>query len=1762
MDVKTAHSVQVTPFEVFGRRYLQRERDGKEESERVRYSPCWNTEGFSEGEHELYFSGKRVVWSVGGILRQTLQVEHEVVDCNWASFQPLGSSSSSSDHNQNLCVLTQEGFTSYCGGEAFTISLPMRVSKLWKLARGILLQETESSKVWFLGSSLSELTEVVMPLPQAADSDDDDKSGDGDGGGGGGLSGGGGRRTDDDAAAAQAMQGKKHHSRICFTSTFSEEPYIICFNQERKEHEVYKYTYKEEVHVPNSVPTLVLERVPMFWSSYQYPEPASWIDFVLDAHHQENNNPTMKAYLLQRKTNQLIAFSLPRQQHGKRKQTERTTTSLGEEGTTHSVHSQEEEEEGKTSSSVEECFSITAVSATSITPLHMHNSSSNKDKAKKKKEKPLCGGPLKPVGLVVLTPESDVNLHFGSWCVCKIGLNMGGGDNSKNNSTRDSRHIKRLCHTLQSKFVAELDNGTSVCVSTQLGPAFSLTSDAMSALDAALPTELYREVFGVFIASKKSVFGSQEEEWRAFQYAFSDLVEAREEDGGAVVQQMEVGGQLNGDATTTATASSSSSSSEWDCLLNSDYHQEMLRKAPHALAITRQQGEDGEEKGSAARNRKGFQSTGATTRKLSKTQLWHILEALHALYEDCRLDMTKWSYIPSLLLLLGDLTHLIGNEAELYKARYQLDAMQAGMKSVREYRSQQYSGGEVRHYPADMFRALECLIKSTDYSPWLPTLLQYQEARFLSWSRKLLRLYESINKHWSNSLPQSKKGKSEESDFKGVVEVLVEDSWSVDDMQRLPFGLLLPIQEIIMRIRENPDLDWPCEIYMVLNRQDLAANCVTDDGALLNFPYSLGLWPQTREEEEQKVEYNVKNSSVSASNKAAAVSADGTNNADDGMSGIDIEFSRLRFSHDLRLKEVRKILSSSYPRQVQLPKGMDLSHPETNNVQQTKLHEMSMKTMALSMGRGAFSLGTLTPLPTEPFNIPELTLSGILPHQNNALITLDMNNLKSQNLLIWPQFHNGVAAGLQLAKGQAQLTRTWIVYNKAEEPSSDHAGFLMALGLQGHLGCLSITDIYRYLSQEDDMTTIGVLLGVSAANIGKMDTTISKMLFLHIPARHPAHYPELELSSLIQAAALVGVGLLYLESSHRIMTEVLLEEIVRKPNTDNWRDQEGYALAAGIGLGLVNLGRGSSTTGISDMNLEDKLCYFMNGGATHKYSNGGSKGMPKTNSSAGQQGGSSAQVMEDNLVNLNVTSPAAAYALGLMYLQTNDKTVASRFSNPESNFALDFIRPDFILLRVLFKSLIMWDQVHATHHWVEDQIPKFLRNAVKEDGSVQISGEYESDLYDVDLHTIAQCHVYALTGASVALGVRFAGTSNKNAKAILTKNILTLLRFKSKSPDIALVHTSMCNRANKPTLEQCTCMMALALSLIMAGSGDLETFRLLRALHNRDSTKSVRMTYATSMSLSMAIGFLFLGGGQLSFNTSRKSVAAILISIFPHFPASTSDNRSHLQAFRHLYVMAVENRCIEAIDVESWENIHCPLEVEVVDGPESYTCSCVTPTILPEMSKIKSISVQEGTRYWPGKIKLNNNNNEDKEEEKYGAAGGGAGGGGSSSSENSKLAIIVPRALLEKRRIYVKKKDKSLPRKTVNQLTKICTDPFIVGFANLMTEHNSSVDADDAANDEEEEQEFRTFCKQVLYENMEEALMKLYLGMKVLSNQLVAKASSYGKLTDSTDLLNLWSLNMAHAWCTFPGVFSGKSMVDHGFVRKCWSETAKALDLE
>lgn len=117
-------------------------------------------------------------------------------------------------------------------------------------------------------------------------------------------------------------------------------------------------------------------------------------------------------------------------------------------------------------------------------------------------------------------------------------------------------------------------------------------------------------------------------------------------------------------------------------------------------------------------------------------------------------------------------------------------------------------------------------------------------------------------------------------------------------------------------------------------------------------------------------------------------------------------------------------------------------------------------------------------------------------------------------------------------------------------------------------------------------------------------------------------------------------------------------------------------------------------------------------------------------------------------------------------------------------------------------------------------------------------------------------------------------------------------------------------------------MLSLALALIMAGTGDVGAFRTLRAVRKRLETE---MHYGHNMAINMAIGLLFLGSGAYSveatkdgqrvrrptpgpFDVSDKfTVASLMCALFPIFPKDPSDNRHHLQALRHFWLMVVRD---------------------------------------------------------------------------------------------------------------------------------------------------------------------------------------------------------------------------------------------------------------
>lgn len=207
------------------------------------------------------------------------------------------------------------------------------------------------------------------------------------------------------------------------------------------------------------------------------------------------------------------------------------------------------------------------------------------------------------------------------------------------------------------------------------------------------------------------------------------------------------------------------------------------------------------------------------------------------------------------------------------------------------------------------------------------------------------------------------------------------------------------------------------------------------------------------------------------------------------------------------------------------------------------------------------------------------------------------------------------------------------------------------------------------------------------------------------------------------------------------------------------------------------------------------------------------------------------QVREGDLLNTDVTAPGATLALGLMFLGTGNRSVAAWMDPPDTHAVLDTVRPDLLLLRVVARALVMWDNIEPTINWMFKQFPKWIRDEVcrpPEKGS-QLVGDPESFSYvsgsnipiffllifvDSCGHCIYSLHLFIfhrqaycniLAGSALSMGLRYAGTQHQKARSTLNK----VFRMFLKSGKLHLISS-----AGKPTVEQCLVLTLLASSLV------------------------------------------------------------------------------------------------------------------------------------------------------------------------------------------------------------------------------------------------------------------------------------------------------------------------------------------------------------
>lgn len=760
-----------------------------------------------------------------------------------------------------------------------------------------------------------------------------------------------------------------------------------------------------------------------------------------------------------------------------------------------------------------------------------------------------------------------------------------------------------------------------------------------------------------------------------------------------------------------------------------------------------------------------------------------------------------------------------------------------------------------------------------------------------------------------------------------VIQMLINMDMTRTDIERLPVALHLMIAECLELGRLSPPMGCSPPTYELILRSELLEHT--------RYQYSAELYSVKFSKANIDAEDSLSPRCPPNPNGfSRAESAD-----DDGMENIDTKLLSLRFPDDLRIAEVRRLLISSEPVLIDITQSPGISDHEFIEEQEKQLYALCTRTMTLPMGRGMFTLRTSIPTPTESMPIPKLCLTGKEPVKG---ATIEMQQIEfPANMNMWPSFHNGVAAGLRISPYAKDVDSTWIVYNKPKGPTeitTEHAGFLMALGLNGHLKTLSFMSIYDYLVKCDEMTSVGLLLGISATHRGTMDTTTTKLLSVHIEALLPATALELDIPQNIQVASLMGVGLIYQGTAKRHIAEVLLQEIGRPPGPEmeNSVERESYALTAGLALGLVTLGHGEAPAGLRDLQLPDTLHYYMVGGNKR----------PLLGSQKEKYKLPSFQVREGDTVNIDVTAPGATLALGLMFFDTNNKAVAQWMEPPDTSYLLDLVRPDLLLLRTIARGLILWKEVKPTSEWLFDQFPANLRFDVNR-GPVT-----KKDLIDHEAITQAYCNIIA--GAAFCIGLKYAGTENKEAFKSLKKTIKLFLGFTGKYVG---------EYAGRATVESSLMLILISISLVYAGTGDLEVMRIIRYLRSRIGVAHSQVTYGSQMAIHMSLGFLFLGAGRYTLSKKPEAVAALVCALFPKFPNHSNDNRYHLQAFRHLYVLAVEPRLFLPRDLDTKKLCLCQISYTEMGKTELKRLP-MAPCMLPDLNTIKSVIVDD-QNYWP-----------------------------------------------------------------------------------------------------------------------------------------------------------------------------------------------------
>ncbi|KAL2865986.1 anaphase promoting complex subunit 1 [Aspergillus lucknowensis] len=719
-------------------------------------------------------------------------------------------------------------------------------------------------------------------------------------------------------------------------------------------------------------------------------------------------------------------------------------------------------------------------------------------------------------------------------------------------------------------------------------------------------------------------------------------------------------------------------------------------------------------------------------------------------------------------------------------------------------------------------------------------------------------------------------------------------------IETFPEGVSAPLYEAVLQSQMHASTSWSPTLLRLVDRDDLSIAT-----SLSNASRPLPAPPQAIASHDAMRDYHhISNS---------ALEIDAINSFEASAEADRFSITRLIFRDDKRFIEAARLLNQSKAPAAECTPEPEWTDSDLLEAQKEVVQLVTLRTLSIPTGRAMLAFSGRLPLLTEKLPIPSFSLQCVMK-PSNVTISADRASF-SEEKVCWAFFHNGVSTGLAISRNSKGIDTSWILFNKPQDLTNRHAGFLLALGLNGHLKSLAKWVAFKYLTPKHTMTSIGLLLGLSASYMGTMDTLITRLLSVHVTRMLPLGAAELNLSPLTQTAGIMGIGLLYCNSQHRRMSEVMLSEIETaeseesSASNEDLRD-EGYRLAAGFALGLINLGRGKDLKGMRDMHIVERLLAV----------------------AVGTKNVDLAHILDR-------ATAGATIAFAIIFMKTNDAILAQKIDIPDTAVRFDYVRPDIFLLRTLARHLIMWDNIRPSDGWFVESLPDVYRRRYRLVGVRRLQSN------DMPFFNI-------IAGLCFALGLRYAGSAKPEVRDILLSYLdqfIRICRLPAANYDGKLARNSVRN---------CQDVVALSAAAVMAGTGDLTLFRRLRSLHGRVDPDT---PYGSHMAAHMAIGMIFLGGGSYTFGTSDIAIASLIASFYPIFPTTVLDNKCHLQAFRHLWVLAAEPRCLVPRDLDSRRPVSIPVTVTSSTGDSRMLTA---PCLLPDLSLVAKVEVNSPD-YWP-----------------------------------------------------------------------------------------------------------------------------------------------------------------------------------------------------